>query len=596
MSKTERTLFAGRYILQSPLGRGGMGKVIKATDTHMDRQVALKFLLDFADTNDELYKRFEREARTLASIGSHPNIVTIHDLGMDDKKQPYIVTEYIEGDPLSDRIQSVGRLGPKETIKFLAPIAKALGFAHNKGIIHRDVKSNNIMVTHEDDRPILIDFGIAHVLELTRLTKHGSIGTPRYMSPEQLDNGNLVYSSDLYSLGVVLYECLTGQTPFGASSSTSWPVLCRLILTEPHVPVREVEPSVPQALSDIIDRCLIKDPAERNTYFSSGKQLAEALEDAITHTPVSYPPLQLDYPVRETIPIGGAEKPAGRKMVRWAAFVAIALGVVVLGWFGLANVLSPSNLSAQGEPASEAVSGAVSQLDSDSLGSDERSLVDDTPLLSEQTPDVMEDGLQSPPEQSSPEQTPPEQTSPQQNPVEPSGGAEQPVQESEVQQPAPTPSTAERKDPVAIYKEALTFANKNNANYDPEEARALLITAADMGYDEAQRMAGVAFFQGIGGDPDRGKAKEYLKKAADQNNIKAMVALADLHRMDTNCAEAVPLYRRAVGEEDAAAMYTLGMLYYEGVCVEKNTTEGLSLLQASAQKGEARAINYINNL
>ena len=179
---------------------------------------------------------------------------------------------FIEGQTLAERLRTQNRPSPEETIQLIAPIAEALAYAHRNGIIHRDVKSSNIMIRAEDKRPILIDFGIAQASFTHKLTQMGvMLGTPQYMSPEQASAQEIDHRSDLYSLGVVLYECLTGTVPF---QSPSTEVLLANIKHEPHRPVRERVPDVPLWLSEVVDRCLAKKPEDR---FPDGNALAQAL-------------------------------------------------------------------------------------------------------------------------------------------------------------------------------------------------------------------------------------------------------------------------------------------------------------------------------
>ena len=278
MSKTTRTRVGEDYEILEELGRGGMAAVYKARDKRLGRAVALKVLPPHLVTDAEAQTRFEREARAGASL-EHDHIVTTYDVGFHDGC-PFLAVAFIEGETLAERIQQQGRLSPEDTVALLAPIAEALAYAHRKDVIHRDVKSNNIMIRAEDQRPVLIDFGIAQASFTHKLTRRGdALGTPEYMSPEQASAQAIDHRSDLYSLGVVLYECLTGTLPF---ESPNTEVLLANIKHEPHRPVAEVAPGIPATLSAVVDRCLAKRPEDR---YADGAALAEALRAARAASP-----------------------------------------------------------------------------------------------------------------------------------------------------------------------------------------------------------------------------------------------------------------------------------------------------------------------
>ncbi len=270
MSQTTRTQIGGQYEILAELSGGGMAEVYKARHRRMGRLVALKVLPARFLADDEMRTRFEREARAGAQL-DHDHIVTTYDVGIDDGR-PYLAVAFIEGQTLAERLRTQARPSPEETIPLIAPIAEALAYAHRNGVIHRDVKSSNIMIRDEDQRPILIDFGIAQASFTHKLTQMGvMLGTPQYMSPEQASAQEIDHRSDLYSLGVVLYECLTGTVPF---QSPNTDVLLANIRSQPHRPVRERVQEVPPWLSDVVDRCLAKKPEDR---FPDGNALAQAL-------------------------------------------------------------------------------------------------------------------------------------------------------------------------------------------------------------------------------------------------------------------------------------------------------------------------------
>ncbi|MEE4273158.1 MAG: protein kinase [Thermoanaerobaculales bacterium] len=262
----------GRYQIEGTLGRGAMGIVYLARDPLIDRKVALKTLrLDVdAGTADEFRERFLREAQAAGRL-NHPNIVTIHDIGEDRSSGVvYIAMEYIEGRDLKEIIATGHRFRPSETARIVADIAVALDYAHQMGVIHRDIKPGNLILT-SDGSARIADFGIAR-MESSNLTVDGQfIGTPNFMSPEQINGLPLDGRSDLFSLGVVLFTLLTGRRPFTADTMHQ---VTRLIVEEPAPIPSVVDPSVPAAFNPIVMKCLDKDPDKR---FQSGTELAQVL-------------------------------------------------------------------------------------------------------------------------------------------------------------------------------------------------------------------------------------------------------------------------------------------------------------------------------
>jgi serine/threonine protein kinase len=207
----------GRYKIVEVLGEGGMAKVYKGYDERLDRHVAIKVIEVRMFGSEELYKRFKREATALAQL-SHPNIVNVHDYGEQEDGLPYLVMEFLGGGTLKDQI---GEPMPyHEAAKTLTPIARALSYAHRHGFIHRDIKPANILLT-EAGQPMLTDFGIAKKIqdEKSSITRSGmGLGTPDYMAPEQARTKNIDHRVDIYALGVVFFEMITGRKPFIAQT------------------------------------------------------------------------------------------------------------------------------------------------------------------------------------------------------------------------------------------------------------------------------------------------------------------------------------------------------------------------------------------
>jgi serine/threonine protein kinase/Tol biopolymer transport system component len=264
-----RTALAPQYEIQEELGRGGMAVVYRATQSNLGREVALKVLPQGMTHDKKLLKRFHREARSAAQL-NHPHIVTIFDEG-EVEGVHYMAMEYLEGRDLHDIVKEKGPLPVDQIVEILAPVAEALGYAHERDTVHRDVKSSNVMVT-DIGRPVLMDFGIAYASSESRLTQTGTVlGTPEYMSPEQARGNEVDPRSDLYSLGVVLYEALTGELPHSGGHPMS---VVYKVLHEGYIPPSEHNPDVPDWMEQIVAKCLAKDADDR---YQTGGELAEAM-------------------------------------------------------------------------------------------------------------------------------------------------------------------------------------------------------------------------------------------------------------------------------------------------------------------------------
>ncbi|MDX1583366.1 MAG: protein kinase [Thermoanaerobaculia bacterium] len=266
----------GRYEIIRELGKGARGIVYLAKDPLIGRLVALKTIRVGANFDEdearEFQERFVREAQA-AGILSHPNIVTVHDIGTDEETgNSFIAMEYVEGRNLKEILNQARPFSPEDAAEVLSQIAEALAFAHRKGIVHRDVKPANIII--RDDRSAKItDFGIAKIAShVANLTMTGQfLGTPNYMSPEQVKGGSIDGRSDIFALGVVLYEALTRQKPFGGDSLTT---ISYKIVHEQFARPSEIDPRIPEAFDEVVERCLQKNPADR---YQSGSEVAEDL-------------------------------------------------------------------------------------------------------------------------------------------------------------------------------------------------------------------------------------------------------------------------------------------------------------------------------
>ncbi len=251
-------ILAGRYSIERELGRGGMGVVLLARDVALDRLVAIKLLPPHLAASVEARDRFLREARTAAGL-SHPNIVPIHSVEQAGDLV-FFVMGYVDGETLRERVERSGPLAPRLAMKVMQEVAWALGYAHQRGVIHRDVKPDNIMIERATDRALVTDFGIA---VRGRAGEGGAgevMGTARYMSPEQALGETVDARSDLYSLAATMFYALTGRPPFEGSNL---PAIITKQVSTPAPHVMTLRPEVPARLAELIDKCLEKDPAAR---------------------------------------------------------------------------------------------------------------------------------------------------------------------------------------------------------------------------------------------------------------------------------------------------------------------------------------------
>ena len=290
----QRTL-AANYEIDRELGRGGMGIVYHARDKRLKRAVAIKLLPPELAFRSEIRSRFLREAETAAQL-SHPNIVPIYSVD-EQNGLVFFVMQFVDGDNLGARIKKTGPMDATETRRILRDVADALTLAHSRGVVHRDIKPDNILLNAEDGRPMVTDFGIARAISEgadSRLTATGvAIGTPHYMSPEQCAGDRDVDGrADLYSLGVVGYQMLTGELPFTAATT---PALLVKQISEPPPPIDRKRAGVPVDLSRAIMRLLAKDPANR---FATAAALVQAFDTGIVpEAPPPQPPMGLIAPV-----------------------------------------------------------------------------------------------------------------------------------------------------------------------------------------------------------------------------------------------------------------------------------------------------------
>jgi serine/threonine protein kinase/beta-lactam-binding protein with PASTA domain len=348
----------GRYELQEQVGGGGMAVVYRALDTLLGRTVAVKMLRPQYVEDDEFISRFRQEAQSAAKL-SHPNIVNIYDVGMTDGEY-YIVMEFVNGPTLKDVIRERGPLSPEETIQITRQICDALEHAHSHHIVHRDIKPHNILLTKTGQVKVT-DFGIARAMTGNTLTYDHSgsvLGSVHYLSPEQARGGAAGVKSDIYSLGVVMYEMLTGRLPFQGDSAVS---VALKHLRDQFVEPRQIKPDIPQSLENIVLKCLVKSPDHRYSDMRAMKRdLNDALQNpdvpkfvppgGVTEETIAIPAITDNVPTfepyRPSNESGGKhsgnwqsqreqsrqeEERRGRRWLRTSLWVTLAAGLVVAG-------------------------------------------------------------------------------------------------------------------------------------------------------------------------------------------------------------------------------------------------------------------------
>jgi eukaryotic-like serine/threonine-protein kinase len=270
---TVPTDVGGRYRIERRLGAGGMSTVFMATDTVLERSVAVKLLAEHLADDEAFVARFRREALAAARL-QHPNIVQVFDSGQDaESRRHYIVMEYVDGPSCADLLRERKRLEVDETVQVVRDACHGLAYAHRAGVVHRDVKPGNLLIAEEMHTTKLADFGIAKAAEQTRITQVGSVlGTAAYLSPEQARGDEAGPASDTYSLGVCAYQFLTGRLPHEYASLTE---LALKQQQDPIVPITEFRPEVPRELDEAVRLSLEREPAAR---YASALEFGHAID------------------------------------------------------------------------------------------------------------------------------------------------------------------------------------------------------------------------------------------------------------------------------------------------------------------------------
>jgi predicted Ser/Thr protein kinase len=332
MSTLLGTTLNGRYRLEARIGTGGMSSVYRAADETLERPVAIKLMNREIATDSDQLERFRREARAVAQL-SHPHIVGVIDYG-EDQGRPYIVLEYVEGETLKERIRRKGELDVSEAVAYAIEISRALGCAHARHIVHRDVKPQNVLIDEEGSAKVT-DFGIARSLDDDGLTADGRVlGTTDYVSPEQALGHDVTGQSDLYSLGIVLYEMLTGSVPFKGENQVA---VAMKHVREELPDVQTLRPEVSASLAAVIDRATAKDLHER---YRSDEELIADLEDVLaleasrsgSATGEATTVLRtLPSRARRRVPLRVRSRPVWIALAVLLVVVALVAGIVLLG-------------------------------------------------------------------------------------------------------------------------------------------------------------------------------------------------------------------------------------------------------------------------
>jgi serine/threonine protein kinase len=382
------------YKIIGKLGKGGMATVYKAHELSLNRVVALKVLSPQLSEDKDYIKRFQREAQAAAQL-NHPNIVQVYAIG-EEKGLYYFAMEYIKGKSLAHIKKEKGVLAPEKAVTIIKQVAEALAEAHGAGLVHRDIKPSNIMIDSLG-RAKVTDFGIAYVSHAqTKLTREGSIiGTPEYLSPEQCEGKTVDQRSDIYSLGVTLYEVLTGKTPYEADTPVS--MLMKIVKGD-FPPISEVSPNVPASLRDIVEKMMQTDPNKRYANMEEVKKAFEGFEKSAfpSGQPAEKMPVTATYQEIEA----QSEARAGSKSSKWAAVVVAAVIVLLMGGAFAAKVLifdkKKSEPSSTSTPAVETKTASPETTSQQPAGTqqtaetDTQQAVDSQPTTAESQPSQLE--------------------------------------------------------------------------------------------------------------------------------------------------------------------------------------------------------------
>jgi eukaryotic-like serine/threonine-protein kinase len=346
-------LICGRYEVEELVGTGGMSSVYRARDRLLERRVALKILHDSLGADAATVERFRREARAVARL-SHPNIVTVIDRGEDEGRQ-FIVFEYVQGENLKQLLERSGRLPVRRALQLAIELGRGLAFAHAAGVVHRDVKPQNVLL-NGDGKAKVTDFGIARSRDADPVTLTGTVmGTSNYMAPEQASSRPVDEQTDVYSLGVVLFELLTGQVPF---SGESFVAVATQHVNEPPPSVLELRPEVPVRVANAVARALAKEPGDR---FGSMDDFVAELEACLSErgtSPDEDPTAIVPAPVvRASVP-----RPARARRRSRRPLLVVVAGLAIVGAVLAAALLLRGDGNRDGNGGASPATGAAIRL------------------------------------------------------------------------------------------------------------------------------------------------------------------------------------------------------------------------------------------
>ncbi|NQV23270.1 MAG: protein kinase, partial [Rhodopirellula sp.] len=329
----------GSFHLQSMIGRGGMGGVFKAWDEELRRIVAVKFIRQDL-INDEYRTRFIREARAAAAV-THPNIVAVHRIE-ECKGSPFIVMEYVEGKSLQQLIDRNTCFQPVQLLQMILQLAEGLQAAHDRGVVHRDIKPSNVLIEEGSDRVKITDFGLARFTSkdqmLESIPEDGPLGTPAFMSPEQVNGERADVRSDLFSLGCLIYAVVDRHSPFQGNHFAD---TATRILTKSPPLLSSVHPQIPVVVSKLVSRLLEKDPADR---CQSADEVAYSIRSVLQEMNRG-----AELPVTETIALDYPSRRRRRRRLITSAVAITLLSIGAMGWFLYSNFLSTAPLNTHGQ-------------------------------------------------------------------------------------------------------------------------------------------------------------------------------------------------------------------------------------------------------